>query len=150
MKNIATSASLFVLTLSVAFTGCLGSGKEPMEYVQGVVTMNNAPVEGATVTFTPKSANGGTVAAGKTDATGTYKLNSATGKSGAGTKPGDYIVTIKKLEKYKLDKPTVDSYGNPITEGLRNSLPEKYAGGKSTPLTATVVSGKNTCDFKLE
>ena len=45
-----------------------------VEYVQGVVTLDGAPLEGATVFFSPKG-SAGKGAAGKTQSDGSFTLN---------------------------------------------------------------------------
>ena len=61
-----------ILAVALAAVGCGGGTAN----VSGVVTLDGKPVEGATVTFTPDSKDGGGVGAsyGKTDAQGRFSL----------------------------------------------------------------------------
>jgi hypothetical protein len=54
----------------VASTGCGGQPTLQTEYVEGVVTLDGQPVEGATVTFVPVAEGQGAPATGMTNAQG--------------------------------------------------------------------------------
>ncbi len=91
-----------VTILSTIFALSVGCSPKELktDYVEGVVTMNGSPVEGATVTFSPKG--GGPTALGKTDATGKYTLSSLQGGGvGKGALAGDYVVTIVKFRNHR-------------------------------------------------
>ncbi|MGL4942655.1 MAG: carboxypeptidase-like regulatory domain-containing protein [Thermoguttaceae bacterium] len=138
--------SIFVLT----GLGCGGASKMRTESAGGTVTYKGAPVAGATVTFSPKTTESGSGAMGLTDEKGSYKLQTLLGEADAGTTPGDYTVTITKSEL----KPTGAKYRD--SEGKEHEetkpvplLPKQYGSNQTTPLSATVVKGKNTFDFDL-
>jgi len=66
--------------------------------VEGVVTYNQQPVEGAIVMFLPANhAESAEPAAGSTDANGRYTLTSSGAVDGGrGILPGEYSVTVRK------------------------------------------------------
>ena len=148
-------ATFLLMFAMVAIVGCGPRGPE-VEMVEGVVLLDGEPVEGATIFFSPAPKDGkpqgGMPAAGRTGAGGTFRLNAVGGaKSGAGTKVGEYIVTIVKQESDALPAP--DPNGPPVPPGdikLRDLLPVIYKLGTSSPLRATVKQGKNTYRFELD
>ena len=75
---------------------CVGCGEKPASGtvpVTGLVMLDDKPVAGATVSFSP-DAKGGRAAVGTTDASGRYTLT--TKKPGDGAMPGAYTVMITK------------------------------------------------------
>lgn len=140
----------------VAFvTGC-GPRGPAVEMVEGVVLLDGRPVAGATVFFSPASnpsdKTAGLPAAGRTGPDGGFRLNAGGGaKPGAGTKMGDYIVTVIKQESDPVPPPDLDkpSALPPETE-VRDLLPARYKLGATTPLRATVKQGKNVYRFELD
>ncbi|MDR0610251.1 MAG: carboxypeptidase-like regulatory domain-containing protein [Planctomycetaceae bacterium] len=134
-------------------SGCNPATKKaPMNYVEGIITLDGEPVSGASIRFTPKEASNGISAAGFSDKNGKYKLTSMTGDSGKGTLPGEYLVTVTKYEFTDLAKPKFDagSHTESITQESKNILPEIYRFPKTTPLTVTVKQGKNNIDIPLK
>ena len=151
---MATATSLLVVAM-VGLVGC-GPRGPAVEMVEGVVLLDGEPVEGATVFFSPAPEDGkpqgGMPAAGRTGAGGTFRLNAVGGaKAGAGTKVGEYVVTVVKQESDALPAP--DPNGPPAPPGdikLRDMLPAVYKLGTTSPLRATVKQGKNTYRFELD
>jgi hypothetical protein len=147
--------AMATVLLMIAIVGC-GPRGPAVEMVEGVVLLDGEPVEGATVFFSPapkdKKPQGGVPAAGRTGAGGTFRLNAVGGaKAGAGTKVGEYVVTIVKQESDALPAP--DPSGPPAPPGeikLRDLLPAVYKLGTTSPLRATVKQGKNTYRFELD
>jgi hypothetical protein len=89
----------FVCLLTL-LSGC-GPGGPPVQYVEGIVTLDGVPVEGANVNFGPKQAseesNAALVAGGITDAQGKYTISAVSGgKIGGGTTVGEYVVSVVK------------------------------------------------------
>lgn len=122
-------AALLVLSL-----GCGPSGPE-IAPVEGTVTLDDKPLEGALVMFYPEA--GGRPAAGRTDADGYYELQYSQGRTGA--LPGNHDVTISTVEEGDADA------------GLKNSperVPAKY--NVNSELKATVEADDNVIDFKLD
>jgi len=141
---------LFLLTISVPMLGC-SDGKLKTYPVSGIVTMNGAPVEGATVIFNPSKEGVGDAATGITDAKGEYKLQTAQGRVDAGTTPGEYVVMIKKTEFFETGQVTTDASGRTsATMDSREVLPARYGGFSSSPLKETVEAKKNVFNFNLE
>jgi len=118
---------LFLL-FATALNGCGGSAEVPaLGQVTGTVTLDGDPLVGVNVVFKPAE---GRAATGLTDAEGKYTLlynaNNPGSKTGANT--------------VSMDWPT----GTPDAQ----LLPSKYTS--KSELTADVVAGSNTFDFKLE
>jgi hypothetical protein len=144
------------LVLAVCLLGC-GPRGPAVEMVHGVVLLDGQPVEGATVFFSPATGDGksaaGLPAAGRTGADGSFRLNATGGaKTGAGTKTGDYVVTVVKQETDPLPAPEPGGPPPPPPADMkvRDLLPVVYKSGTTSPLRATVVPGKNTFRFELE
>ena len=142
----------FVLIILVAFAaGCSDSG--PKTYpVEGVITHNGEPVEGATVTFTAASA---TSAMARTGAGGKYTLVATSGAAGA--EEGTYTVTISKKEAVPTGRkvPGIGPDGEDamVDEmAVKELLPTAYGSAQNTPLKNIAVEAKklNTHDFNLE
>ncbi|MGL4943625.1 MAG: carboxypeptidase-like regulatory domain-containing protein [Thermoguttaceae bacterium] len=142
-------AVLFAVA-ALAVVGCGGRTAIKTEQTGGVVTYKGAPIEGATVTFSPKAEGGGSGAVGLTDVQGRYKLQTLLGESDAGTTPGDYNVTVSKskMEPTGATIKEPDGTTREVTKPV-SLLPKKYDDSRTTPLSATVVKGKNTFDFDL-
>lgn len=131
--------------------GC-GTGAISTDIVQGTITLSGAPVEGANVMFSPVTQGQGAPAYGRTDAQGHYKLQTHQGAVDAGTTPGEYKVTVSKIETVGTGKfaTTPEGTKEEVTES-KDALPMKYKSDKDTPLRATVEAGKtNVFDFDLE
>ena len=147
-----------LLVIALCSFGCGQSGPS-VEHVQGVVTLDGAPLEGATVFFSPKD-SGGIGAAGMTQPDGSFTLNAKGAKPGAGTAAGDYSVTVTKVEMPEFPNITEDDprYGTPEHDRLNQEagrakpkaiVPEKYNSAETSPFTAQVESGSNTFTFDV-
>lgn len=137
-------AQLFVpfvcFCLPVMFAGCTGSSL-PTEYVAGTVTLDGQPLAEANIYFNPKE--GGIPAYGTTDKDGKYVITAMQGGGqGAGTVPGDYIVTFTKSEPVPTNNPEVFD--------TKQLLHKVYATTAQSPFQETVVKGKNNFDFALK
>jgi len=148
------SVTLIVLILFAA--GCGGSSGPKTYRVEGTVTHNGIPLEGASVTFTSADGAGtGTSAGGRTDANGKYTLMSSFGANGA--EPGTYNVTISKREAVNTGQKVLgkgpDGEDTMVDEVIsREVLPAQYASSRNTPFKGVTVETKplNTHDFNLE
>ncbi|MEZ6138570.1 MAG: carboxypeptidase-like regulatory domain-containing protein [Pirellulaceae bacterium] len=145
-----TILALGLMTLGLA--GCGDALPSPVP-VSGKVTLGGQPVEGATVTFL--SSTGGRSASGKTGADGSFQLTTINTNDGA--RPGDYAVTIAKIES-KLSGAVTDvekgDYGDDYAAQMgaaasgdmskvqKNNLPEKYATAAESGLTRSVIKGE--------
>ena len=165
-------AFLFVCVLvAMCFAaGCGPKGKGlKTEYVEGIITLNGAPLEGASVQFSPADAFSTNPAPGQpemanglTDKSGKYTLSSINGDVGKGAVAGEYRVLVTKIKATtaELDesgKPVDgkgfgrDAAGNAITTIQEDLIPVIYRDRKKSPLSYTVVPGKNLkVDFDLK
>ena len=176
ISHFVIQAVFFPVCLS--FIGC-DSGLRT-QFVEGIVTLNGEPVEGAMVTFVPVAdGSSARMAVGTTDARGRYTLTVAEGGSpGRGTTEGEYKVTVAK----RISHDHADAVGTPVVEtrdpnrpptaeermalererqmmpparaGLPPPFlfltPRRYGNPETSGLTATVVRGRNTFNFALE
>jgi len=112
-------------------SGCGGkSGNAPdVARVEGTVTLDGAPLEGATVEFQPVA--GGRPSVGTSDANGHYSLTYSNDLAGAII--GEHNVSIKTFTYARPDVP--------------EKLPAKYHS--PTTLKETVQPEKNQIDFEL-
>jgi len=152
MKKALVLLAVSFLLIDPCVSGC-GHAKLSTSFVEGVITLDGTPIDGAVVKFSPKSEGGGAVyAQGQTDANGRYLLTAMQG-GGAdkGTTPGEYIVLVTKKETRQLDKPRESMGGGPpITSENVDVLPKVYNDVRAAKLSATVVTGKNKFDFDLD
>jgi len=164
-----------VLAAAVCLTGC---SSRPQ--VQGVVTLDGTPVEGATVSFI--SADGKDIFTGFTDASGKFTLQGNDQKPGAA--PGTYKVTVvktpamktgpldpnspdymKEMQKEykegakhnqpkmamgKMPMPGAPMMGGAPGQGIKSELPVAYALAESTPLTVKVPPEKQPIPIELK
>jgi len=146
--------SAIVLIVFAVFAAGCNDGKPKSYRVEGTVTLNGTPVEGAAVAFVPDDSTGSS-AGGKTDASGKYTLMTSFGTEGAAA--GTYSVVISKREAVRTGNKTTstDADGNEIMVDemtAKEVLPADYATAKKTPLKSVTVEAKslNTHDFDLK
>jgi hypothetical protein len=144
--------SAFVLA---CIAGCGGGPSVPKDRtattkVSGKVVFKGQPLEGATVSL--MSPTGGPAAIGITDASGGYKLT--TFDKDDGTVPGEYKVTIRKMDKAVSSGVSMDDPNyNPDAPVVppRSLIPEKYGDQLKSGLTATIgKDAKTDLNFTLE
>jgi hypothetical protein len=134
-----------LLLLPFTFLGC-GDSAPPTYKVTGVVTLDDKPVEGATVTFTP--AGGGQdqkTAVGTSMAGGKYELTTFSG--GDGALAGPYKVTVSKLQYAPGENPNSPKKesaperdpAKPLTQEERDELLKNAY--KGTPKMGAVKPG---------
>jgi hypothetical protein len=149
-KLFFTTICFSILILS----GCGSGSPFPVEAVEGIVTLDGQPVEGAILTFVPVPSTEGKAAYARTDETGAYKLTAFNGgKFGAGTMPGRYIVSI--LKEVPVREPTAKELaeaekGIEINIPLYSIVPTRYNDATTSGLTAEIVKGKNIVHFDLK
>ncbi len=128
---------LLTLIVVVSTLGCFESGAKdlpPLGSVTGKVTLDGAPLSGATVTF--QSVEMGRMASGKTDPSGNYTLYLLNDTKGAIL--GENKVFITTFE------PADDSVKG---SGKPETLAARYH--EKTELSANVAEGSNQFDFDL-
>jgi hypothetical protein len=142
-------------------SGC-GPRGPAVEMVEGVVLLDGEPVEGATIFFSPLQADGkgsaGLPAVGQTGNGGAFRLSAVGGagkgaRPGAGTKVGEYVVTVVKQESDPAAAANPNPDAPPAPPGefkIRDLLPVIYKLGATSPLRATVKQGKNSYRFELD
>lgn len=139
--------SLGLLSLALGCSGG-GAGGPAIVPVDGIVTLNGNPMEGATVVFSPKKE--GTMSMAVTDAEGKFVLRTGSGKKGAAV--GDHDVTVQLT--VTAEAPAAGSSDGlapamPSELGIDPAkvkapktgaiIPERY--GKPGALSATVPAG---------
>lgn len=131
------AGTLAVWCLLVMAAGCGKRGPD-VQMVEGTITLDSAPLAAAYVDFIPLTADG-LSAVGLTREDGGYVLNATEGKQyGKGTLQGQYAVMVRKMV------PDPNGGQKPVL-----ASPARYASRETTPLTATVVQGRNSLDFDL-
>ena len=92
------------------FLAC-GCQKGPkVQFVEGTIKHDGAPLAGAMVSFTPKTDGTGAMSAsGETDSSGKYHLTVLQGAAriGSGTTEGEYLVSVvkKTSDPIRMDPP---------------------------------------------
>ena len=133
----------FVCTGLLALMLVVGCHRGPaVVFVEGIVRLDGAPLEGASVAFTPVEASGGAAAAGFTDAQGRFVLSARGARLGAGTTVGEYVVIVSKT----MIPTAEEAKDSPDVVLL---TPEAYRIKESSPLRATVKKGRNRFEFDL-
>ncbi|MDR3197446.1 MAG: DUF4198 domain-containing protein [Planctomycetaceae bacterium] len=148
-KNFTVNFIFSVIILVCCFAGCQKGIR--VEMVEGVVTFEGKPVADADICFTPKNENFGIPAIGKTDSNGAYQLTSSQGGGfNKGAVAGEYDVRVMKYVDLDYVEPVNPQLGDSVPlANPKHHLPEKYADTKTSGLTATVKTGKNTINFDL-
>ena len=159
---VRRSVSLGVVLVFVAsLAGCPAGGAKPVP-AKGKVLLNDQPVAGATVTFSPKTTGQGNMATGTTDSNGEFSLASGTAP---GALPGEYRVAVSKTsggmaveggakpeDMMKMMKDKMGPTGKPKPSAKpKSELPEKYANPDTSGLSFTVTTdaAKNVFEIKL-
>jgi len=140
VNHIRSSAALLCISLLGAIVGC---GQREYHSVEGIVTLDGAPLAGASLGFVPEA--GGTAAQAFTNADGRFVLKSG---SIEGAKMGRYKVTVYKLGKATAATQELPSEPLPPGKvaaaskssggGFPSALPEIYRSKDTTPLIVSV------------
>ena len=137
--------------------GCNESRYPPTFPTTGVVSIDGAPIERATVSFLPL--DGQHPANGITDVEGRYLLSTFNKNDGA--RPGNFAVIIQKFPYVEIETTPEGTPYNPDdeTDTVRTRapkrstylLPKKYAFPEQSGFSATVSADRlNTFDFSLK
>ena len=140
--------------------GC-GRTALPVVKVTGKVTFNGAPLEEASIAFSPTTSEG-REASGVTDVNGNFLLITQ-GATTNGCLPGSYRVTVcKSIPVDRRGNPIVfvvtDDPDAPLPVGLASGeipkmkplIPEKYNNADTSELTVEVTKrGQNSFVFEL-
>ena len=120
--------------LALGLAGC-GDGLKRVA-VQGKLTAQGQPLEGAVVQFVPVGSTKGEGGIGRSDKDGRFSLIGSRAGD-AGLVPGEYRVRVSRL---------VGADGTPLPAdardadhpGARESIPARYASLEGSPLKATI------------
>lgn len=148
-----------IICLSVMATACIGCGDSDgvkLAKAGGTVTMQDAPLSGANVTFIPES---GPVAVGQTDDQGKFTLSTG-GRSGAPvgncrvsiqlSAPSDDLSSLSSEEQMReLTKQMGATQGKFGEKDQKSLVPEKYSKAETSGLAFTVSSDASENDFKI-
>ncbi len=148
------------LALLLAFVGVVfGSGcggRKPVK-VEGLVTLEGKPIEGASVVFNPTDTSQSATASALTEADGSFRLY--THSLGDGALPGGYKVTVQLLPKMQREPPQQGDMAAmmkmmKLTSEERTKkfqrLPEVYATVQTTPLEVTVPVPEGKVNLELK
>lgn len=137
---------LLVLLVALLTASCSGSEAT----VRGQVLYQGRPVEGAVVTFHPKS--GDPLAhrpSGLTDADGRFTLMTGTSP---GAPPGEYVVTVNRFRPVETSGGkkglSLEMSGGETRDEFQG---KPFASRETTKLTATIRPGSNELEpFRLD
>ena len=142
-----------LIGLLIPVIGCDPKGRGlKVEFVEGVVTLDGEPVEGATITFIPvNEGEGAESAIGRSKEGGKYKLSSMNGDPEKGAIAGEYRIIVTKTDVHtpSTEGMTYEQASN-VTAIHTEVLHAIYRDRTKTPLTATVNKGKNKIDIELK
>ncbi len=165
--------SLLGCMVSVVMMGC-GSGStivkhDPVFPATGVVTLEGAPLEGATVILNSAVVDGkGWVASGVTDYQGKFEIATRFGPSQVekGALAGDYTAVVMKSAPAATAAPVTPQQGHlAMVEKMKEAankknkpgpvekadlaIPAKYTDPQKSPLRAKVGAGEPELKFSL-
>jgi len=171
VNNLSWKWAVVAVAVAASIAGC-GDGGPRLYKAGGTVTYKNAPVEGATVTFTYDDGN---FANGVTGADGKFQLNymgkpggAALGKCKVGISktaeiktgitmsntpgkktPEDYQKDMKAMQdgmkKYAEEKAKADAAGGPAS-----LIPKKYGDANSSGLAYEIVTDESKNNFEIK
>ncbi|MGL4594136.1 MAG: hypothetical protein ACRCUY_05350 [Thermoguttaceae bacterium] len=150
-KVITLSFALLPLCLLFVVVGCAPDGPA-VNFVEGTILFNDVPLTNADISFVPQQEGGTEIfAIGKTDENGHFTLTAMQGGSeGKGTTQGEYNVALIRYDENKSRFEPMPGMSGEKVEIKMSLIPERYTKPNTSGLKATIKSGKNKCDFKLE
>jgi hypothetical protein len=137
-----TIACVPIFLLGLFFLGCTGgtSAIKTDSVVGAITDVDGSPLAGASVNFSPVTQSAGNPAYAITDQNGKYQLQTLLGKPGAGTTPGEYVVTISKSEMIPTGQKEKDSDGNMVDVLVPKSLiPAAYGSAEKSPFKVSML-----------
>jgi hypothetical protein len=137
---MSTAVCFCCLAAIALAAGCNRSGLN-LAYVEGVVTLDGAPVADAGVMFMPVDSMLGPPATGVTDSEGRFTLTTA---NRPGAVIGEHRVAISKSEAIVVPQ----RRGLPLYE-TKDHIPAKYGIVETSGLTASVKDDDNNIPFQL-
>lgn len=142
----------FVFLFVIALSGC--GEKNPYDTIKasGKVTVDGAPMQGITVTFTSESGDG-QIAFGSTDAQGKFVLSTPGAPHGSGALAGTYIPTFSKTEtESQPPAATPEEQAQREPPKTIYLIPKEYENPKTCGINpVTVAKGqKNVFEFELK
>ncbi len=140
MRAIVFGSVFLALCLA---SGC-GGGTVPTIPVNGVVTMDDKPLDGAAVTFYAEA--GGIGGQARTGSDGKFVIVGGDGKS-QGLAPGKYKVTVSKMA---LPANGQEPVGAITDADIKNDLPPIYSNPTQTKLSFSVTGDGKPIEIKLE
>lgn len=158
LRSLPLAAGIALLVIA----GCSGQAVNT-EPVEGIVTLDGEPVEGATLTFIPVQPGSGAAATGITDAEGKYRLTAVDAgpeaEAGTGTMPGEYYVGVLKntapdivpaseMDPDQLEKSDPDEMPEEVT--LTYVVPQKFNDPRTSGIKKTVQAGANDIPIELK
>lgn len=147
-------SALWGALAAVSFAGCGGGAEDKWSAERpkpapagGTVQYKGAPVEGATVVFVPQGHK--QAATAQTDGSGKFQLQ--TYEPGDGAVPGEYKVTVRKVEATAPPETEETNPSDATPPQHRSLIPERYSNVQQTDLTASVKEGaENSFTFELK
>jgi len=148
----------------VAVVGCGKQAGPRVQFVKGLVRLDGQPLEGASISLTPKAGSTGLPAYGMTKAGGDYVLTSSRGGAvNAGAVAGDYLVTVKKMQvvseadigvlitRQEYERQKQENAGLLGFQPEAPVVPKAYGMAETSGLRVTVKQGRNTGpDFSFD
>jgi len=137
----------FTVAGVVLAIGCGGKGG-PVLPVNGIVTMDDKPLDEATVTFHPEEQG---IASGtaRTGSDGKFVIKGVKGANGLA--PGKYKVTVSKMKLPGGGGPDDPPPVAAVTEAdIQNDLPAIYSHPAHTILAYTVTGDGKPIEIKLD
>lgn len=139
-------AWVVVWSLTLPLAGCRDGNSLPMAKVNGIVTLDGAPLTKGGVRFVPDNSKGtrGPMATGQIGSDGKFVLMTTT--PGDGAQVGSYKVVVSCWEETPFDPKNPKASPPP-----KSLVPERYADERTSGLTAEVKSGTaNQFTFELK
>ena len=158
--NTLRLIAVFFPAITLSLAGCGGTRIPGLATGEGTVIWKGEPVEGAFVAFSPKNNLNGRSAFGTTDVKGRFKTTTLDDNDGI--LPGEYWVTITKIEEVREGGPEADAddpeknrgknVSKPTPEKITQThfIPPIYANKETSGLSAVIPSkGERNLKFEL-